>query len=366
MPAAKARWRLALGRSRSQRSRRRRTSPGRGWPRRAPSSRSPRRAPRRRRSGRPASGSAPSAGPGRRSAAARRPPSRRATGRRASGAARRGGAAGRAAPLPIRLTVVSWPATYSSTTNDAARPGVSRSPASSTSEQLRQQVVTEAAAALGDDVVEVAADGRWRRRSAATIVASSAVGSSAAVSVCDQSRISSSRSVGMPSRSEMTWNGTGKASSSTSSIEPRSAARSRMPSTSASIRGRSRSMADGVKASDTSRRSRVWSGGSRLRMFFAAVAGLPPLAQPLTAHAPDRVAAVVGVGLDVAGELVAAQRPGDVVVAGQHDEAERRHVHRFDVAQARVERVRVGPERRVERVERGVGRGQRVSLGRRS
>ena len=161
----------------------------------------------------------------------------------------------------------------------------------------------------------------------------------------------------MPSRSEMTWKGTGKARSSTSSIDPRSAASSRMRFTSISIRGRWRSMAEGVKASETSRRSRVWSGGSRLRMFFAALPDSRRWRSRSRRMRRTMSPRSSALRFDVAGELVAAQGSRDVVVAGQHDEPERRHVHRLAVAQARVERVRVGPERRIERVERGVGRG---------
>ena len=89
---------------------------------------------------------------------------------------------------------------------------------------------------------------------------------------------------------------------------------------------------------------------------------LAPPAQLLAAALTHGIPVVAGVGLDVAGELVATQGPGDVVIARQDDEAERRHVHRLHVAQALVEGVRVGAERGVERVERdGVGGGHRAN-----
>ena len=163
--------------------------------------------------------------------------------------------------------MVSWPATYSSSTNDISSAVLNRSPASSTCSSAesrssprcwRRWAMTSRRYSL---ICSAAA-------SDASRVASSAVGSSDAVSACDQSRTSSERSVGRARRSLITWNGIGNASSSTSSIDPRSAATSSTSSTSCWTRGRSRSIADGVKAWVTRRRSRVWSGGSRLRIDF--------------------------------------------------------------------------------------------------
>ena len=71
---------------------------------------------------------------------------------------------------------------------------------------------------------------------------------------------------GVPSISAITANGSGKASASTRSTRPWRSAASSISSTSPVMRGRSASTARGVNAFDTSRRSRVWSGGSRSSM----------------------------------------------------------------------------------------------------
>ena len=72
----------------------------------------------------------------------------------------------------------------------------------------------------------------------------------------------------------------------------------------------------------------------------------------------DRIVTRRGVGIDVAAEVVAAQRARHVVVPGDDRQADRRHVGRRLGAQPVVEGVRVRPERRVERVVHGrsVGR----------
>ena len=112
-----------------------------------------------------------------------------------------------------------------------------------------------------------------------------------------------------PSRSEITWNGTGKASSSISSIEPRSAATVEdvvdelLHAWPQPLDRRRRE-----RQADTSRRSRVWSGGSRLRIDLARPRRLAGRARRGRARG-----AVLGVGvlLDVAAELVAAQGAAD-------------------------------------------------------
>ena len=125
----------------------------------------------------------------------------------------------------------------------------------------------------------------------------------------------------------MTWNGTGKASSSTSSIEPRSAARSRIavderldPRPQALDRRRREGQRHQPPQPGVVRRVEVQDalGRSPARAAGAAARGAPA----------RRVVGLGRVGLDVARELVAAQRAHDVVVAGEHDEAERRHVDR--------------------------------------
>ena len=79
----------------------------------------------------------------------------------------RGGAAARATPLPIRLTVVSWPATYSSTTNEISSAGLSRSPASSTTSSADSRSSPRFArrsSMIVDEVRDQAAPARPRRR----------------------------------------------------------------------------------------------------------------------------------------------------------------------------------------------------------
>ena len=169
-----------------QRRRDRRTSPGRGWRRRAPSSPSmPGRHGRRRRSAPPRSGCARSAAPGRRSAAARRPPRRRATDRRASARSSSGWRSRASVPLPIRLTVVSWPGDVEQHDERHQLGGGEAVAGLLDQRAARQQVVAEVLAAVVDDLARgTGRAGRWprRRRRASS---SSAVGSSAAVSVCD-------------------------------------------------------------------------------------------------------------------------------------------------------------------------------------
>ena len=101
---------------------------------------------------------------------------------------------------------------------------------------------------------------------AARMSSSATIGSRVLVRAWDHARIWSRSPSGMPSRSEMTWNGSGKASSSTTSQVPPPATRSRTASTCACTFSRSCSTRRMVKALATSFRMRVWSGGSRLRM----------------------------------------------------------------------------------------------------
>ena len=135
-----------------------------------------------------------------------------------------------------------------------------------------------------------------------------------AVSAWLQSRSSSARSVGMPSSSEMTWNGTGNASSSISSIAPDLRRPLEHGVDHLLDTGRRTSIARGVNAFDTRRRSRVWSGGSRLRIDLA-----PPRRRWRRRTARSSVSSMVAFSLDVAADLVAAQGGEHVGVAGQHD-----------------------------------------------
>ncbi len=70
----------------------------------------------------------------------------------------------------------------------------------------------------------------------------------------------------MPSSSQITVIGSGKANEASKSTSRRSDIASSSPAVIAVIRGRSRSTWRAVKALFTSLRSRSWSGGSRLSM----------------------------------------------------------------------------------------------------
>ena len=72
---------------------------------------------------------------------------------------------------------------------------------------------------------------------------------------------------GTPTSSPMTAMGSGSAKSAMNSTSPFSARSSSRPSTSVCTAGRSRSTWRGVNERDTSRRSRVWSGGSASSML---------------------------------------------------------------------------------------------------
>ncbi len=82
----------------------------------------------------------------------------------------------------------------------------------------------------------------------------------------DHGRSSGRSASGTPSRSLITATDSGSATSATRSPPPASASRSTSRSTFAWTRPRSRSTIRGVNALATSRRSRVWSGGSRSSM----------------------------------------------------------------------------------------------------
>ena len=104
------------------------------------------------------------------------------------------------------------------------------------------------------------------------------------------------------------------------------------------MRARHPAIVRGVKPRLTMRRSSVWPGGS-------IATSMPPrrlAGQALLAHA-RRLAeqhAAHGVGAEQVG---VGQRPGHVVVAGQHEGVgDRAAVHRRLVAEPPVRRVRVG------------------------
>ena len=91
----------------------------------------------------------------------------------------------------------------------------------------------------------------------AEATAGSATGSSERTTVPVSCLMRSWSAGGVPSISAITANGSGKARASTRSTRPSRSAASSMPSTRPVMRGRSACTARGVKAFDTSRRSRV-------------------------------------------------------------------------------------------------------------
>src|SRR5215471_5564610 len=101
----------------------------------------------------------------------------------------------------------------------------------------------------------------------------SATGSSERTTVPVSCRIRSWSAGGAPSIWAITLNGSGNASASTRSTRRSAAMAPSISSTSSMIRGRSAWIARGVNAFDTSRRSLVWSGGSRSSMDTAVSRG---------------------------------------------------------------------------------------------
>ncbi len=169
-------------------------------------------------------------------------------------------------PLPMRLTVVSWPAMNSSTSWSSSSSSVRASPSScwaimplrrSSPGFWRFHSMTVLRWARSD----------WDAWKARTYCSSSSVGSRVPARVCDQSRNSSvSSPSGRPSINEITWNGRGNARVEMSSKVSPGRMSARASSTRRCTCGRNRSMARGVNTRATSLRSRVWSGGSRLRI----------------------------------------------------------------------------------------------------
>ena len=138
---------------------------------------------------------------------------------------------------------------------------------------------------------------------------------------------------GTPSSSQMTVNGSGNAKRETRSTRlsaPSAAMPSSRSSTIVWIRGRSPSMRRGEKALETSRRSRVWSGGSTVSMCRANAG--PGRPSDTTAALATRAACM---SFDSRGSLSAARacvvaddEPGIVAVDERHrvDRAASAHV----------------------------------------
>ena len=321
----------------------RRTSAGRGWRRRA---RSARVSPGSATIGSPSAPTnvtAPSArarcaAPVRRSAAARRRRRRRATDRRATARSWSGLRSSASVPLPIRLTVVSWPATYSSTTNAISSAGLSVSPSSSTDEQRRQQVVAGCArrsSMIVDEVRDQLHRSPPRRRRGRPSWRPARAPSVSAWHHVAQLVGAVGRHVEQVARSPGT--------------APGRRARRRARSRRARRRGRARRRPSSRSAA-AGARSAIGVNALRHQPAQPGVVGRVEVEDRL--GAPPRrsrrrtaigsVASMRGVGLDVAAEVVAAQDVRDVVVA-----ADARAVRpgvwytgRLG-AQAVVERVRV-------------------------
>ena len=168
----------------------------------------------------------------------------------------------------MRLTVVSCPAMYSSNVCAISSSSSSTSPSSS----ALMSAVSRSPAGLARFHAIISAAICLSSASAAAMAAAvsgSLTGSSERTTVPLSCLIRSWSAGGVPSISAITANGSGKARASTRStraLGPWRSAASSISSTSPVMRGRSASTARGVNAFDTSRRSRVWSGGSRSSM----------------------------------------------------------------------------------------------------
>ena len=176
-------------------------------------------------------------------------------------------------PLPMRFTVVSWPATNSSTTcstsssrGEAIAFVLGRDQPVSRSSPGFSRFHAMTSFARCPDVVARDDHSRSRRGSGSGRTSSRPR---------PTTRGAASRSPpsGMPSISEMIdeREREREIGDDVHSQVPRAAAASRYSSTSCCTRGRSASTSRGVKTFDTSRRSRWWSGGSRLSIEW-----LPP------------------------------------------------------------------------------------------
>ena len=226
-------------------------------------------------------------------------------------------------------------------------------------DQRRQQVVAGMPAAVLDHRRARSGPSAPAASSAASRSASSAVGSSAAVRICDHSP----QLLGPFGRhveqlgDHLERHREGQLVDG--SISPRSAARSSTSSTIAWIRGRNRSIAVGVKARLTSRRNRVWSGGSRLRIVFATVPSRRRWRRRCRRSSwPGSVGSVAFSSMSR--EVVAPQGRDHVVVPRQHDRPDGADVDRAVPPQLVVEGVGIGAEGRVERGLRGASSQHRV------
>ncbi len=162
--------------------------------------------------------------------------------------------------LPMRFTVVSWPATSSRNAIETSSSVVSRSPASSVCTSAEKNVSFGSASAMAVTC--------WSRNAAiAPPAASTCSGVPKVSSWLDHSRKSSRLSIGIPSSSQITVMGSGNAKTSSRSTSSPSFSLEISSAAISCTRGRSSSTRRAVNALVTSLRSRVWCGGSRLSMF---------------------------------------------------------------------------------------------------
>ena len=166
--------------------------------------------------------------------------------------------------FPIRLTVVSCPATMRSEAMLVSSCSESVSPPSSTATSA---LIRSSAGSL-----RRCSKSAWRYATNCAIDSKKCACSSGAnagrTNASDHSRNWSRSAIGTPSSSAITVIGSGNANVETSSISPSATTGSRRPSAISWMRGRRCSIIRGVKAFETRRRSRLWSAPSRSSMWL--------------------------------------------------------------------------------------------------
>ena len=251
----------------------------------------------------------------------------------------------------MRLTVVSCPAMYSSRVCAIS----SSSPSTSPSSSALMSAVSRSSAGLARFHAIIPAATWVSSASAAAMAATMAgslTGSSERTTVPDSCLMRSWSAGGVPSISAITANGSGKASASTRSTRPWRSAASSMSSTSPVTRGCSAWMARGVNAFDTSRRSRVWSGGSRSSMDRP-----PERVTSLLVQLLAQVEQLPVEDIAVLDRQARAEQPGHVLVAGEQPEPDGVPVDGRPGPQRRVLRIGVVGKAGRERVEQRRGQG---------
>ncbi len=164
-------------------------------------------------------------------------------------------------PLPIRLTVVSWPATSSRNAIEISSVWSSRSSSS--------LACTSAEKMSSPGVARLLSISAARKAYMEAAAASTSSCFESVSSVPDQTRKSSRWSIGTSSSSQITVMGSGNASASSRSTSDLPTISSRSWSVISWMRGRRASIRRAVNALLTSLRSRLCAGGSLLSMCDA-------------------------------------------------------------------------------------------------